>query len=291
MYSSLVCRYVSAFFSVFEVRVRRVGPRTVVLSRGDPPDVRPLSPGADLLVRHRQAREHLATLEKGLFEFLTPEHVAGLLRRYRVNCVLDVGANVGQYGRALRRAGYRGRLVSFEPLPEFAKRLRATAAADPDWQVHQVALGKEDTETEMQVVSGTLSSLRRPSAFGRWRHDRKIVSDPYPVRVRRLDGLLDRVLQRIDEPRPYLKLDTQGFDLEAFAGLGDRVDEFVGMQSEVALVRDYQDMPRMMQALEAYEAAGFEVTGMFPVSRDHSTGRVVEFDCVLVRPDAVPATG
>ena len=273
----------------FGLDVVDVGPGTVVVSRRHPAvQVRDLSPGASLCLNRSQARRHLGDLQKALYRFLTPEHVAWMLRMYRVNCVLDVGANVGQYGLALRRAGYRGRIASFEPLPHLLGRLEETAAADPEWHVYPVAAGKEDTETEMHVVSGTMSSLLPPSDFGNRRYKRFKTMESERVTVRRLDGMLDEVLAGIDRPRPYLKLDTQGFDLEVFEGLGDRIGEFVGMQSEVALLRIYEGMPRMAQALEAYETAGFEVTGMFPVSREDSTGRVLEFDCVMVRPDAAP---
>ncbi|MGH3344928.1 MAG: hypothetical protein ACRDPK_19085 [Carbonactinosporaceae bacterium] len=64
----------------------------------------------------------------------------------------------------------------------------------------------------------------------------------------------------------------------------------MGLQSEVALVQIYQGMPRMPQALATYEAAGFEVTGMFPVTRDPQSGRVLELDCVMARPAAAPRT-
>src|SRR5699024_10673372 len=84
-------------------------------------------------------------------------------------------------------------------------------------------------------------------------------------------------------PRLYLKLDTQGYDLEAFAGLGERTRDIVAMQSEVALLQIYEGMPRLPPAIETYEGAGFEVTGMFPVTREKDTGRVLEFDCVLAR--------
>jgi len=39
----------------------------------------------------------------------------------------------------------------------------------------------------------------------------------------------------------------------------------------------------LSEALAAYEAAGFEITALYPVSRDRRTARVLEFDCVMVR--------
>jgi hypothetical protein len=44
----------------------------------------------------------------------------------------------------------------------------------------------------------------------------------------------------------------------------------------------------MSESIATYEGSGFEISGMYPVTREESTGRVVEFDCVMVRADAVP---
>ena len=91
--------------------------------------------------------------------------MADVLARYRVDCVVDVGANRGQTGRRLRRLGYRGSIVSFEPVPRAFEELAREAANDRAWSVHQLALGREDGTTTMNVVPGTLSSLREPTEF------------------------------------------------------------------------------------------------------------------------------
>ena len=268
-----------------DLRIRQV-PDGVVVSRAGRVQVEPLGSQAALVVTSRGPGLRDRTAEKHLYAHLLTQHLTHVFDLYGVNCVIDVGANRGQFGQGLRRAGYTGRIVSFEPVPEVAARLRKAAERDGDWVVHQIALGREDGSTELNVVPGTMSSPLPATAFGARRYAQLREPVVHRVPIRRLDGMLSSVLAGIEDPRPFLKLDTQGFDLEVFAGLGERVADVVAMQSEVALVTIYEGMPRLPQALEAYEGAGFEVTGFYPVSRERATARVLEFDCVLVRPGA-----
>lgn len=284
------------------VGVRRLGDKLALVHHGAPavdafePDVFLVAPQntvrtadlgsglhltapVDLFTGRKRARRHQL-----VSQWLLQEHLSDVLWRYRVDCVLDVGANRGQYARFLRQAGYRGRIISLEPVPEVFAQLAAAAADDDLWDVHQLALGRESGELEMHVASdGTLSSALPPSEFGTERFAALREIQVQRVPVRRLDALLPELFPAGETPRILLKLDTQGFDLEAFAGLGDAVDRVVALQSEVALLTIYEHMPRMPEALAVYEAAGFEVSGMYPVTREKRTARVLEYDCVMVR--------
>ena len=80
-----------------------------------------------------------------------------LLRHYGVTVVLDVGANEGQYGRELRLAGYKGRIVSFEPMAAPFAKLATAARSDPGWDVVQLALGEANAETEINVSRNSVS--------------------------------------------------------------------------------------------------------------------------------------
>src|SRR5688500_2068285 len=62
-----------------------------------------------------------------------------LLESERIDLVLDVGANVGQYASKLRDAGYTGRIVSFEPYREAFAQLERNAARDPRWEARRLA--------------------------------------------------------------------------------------------------------------------------------------------------------
>ncbi|MDX2681955.1 FkbM family methyltransferase [Streptomyces soliscabiei] len=243
---------------------------------------------ATLLLMDAPERLDERRLQLAAAEYLCTQHVAAMLELYGVNCVFDVGANTGQYAKRLRGLGYTGRIVSFEPTSETFARLEKAAAHDPDWHVYQCGLGREETTAQIHVGWQTMNSLLSASDYGKGRYSRFAKADTEEIRVRRLAEVMDEALEGLAEPRPYLKMDTQGYDLEVFAGAGERIAEFAGMQSEVAVLKLYEGSPGMGEAVAVYEAAGFGITGMYPVTREATTGRVIEFDCVLMRADAAP---
>lgn len=242
-----------------------------------------------LVLDERAARRDLPHVQMKLFHYMAGEHVAWLLKELGVNCVLDVGANIGLFGQMLRRRGYRGRIVSFEPLPHLAEKLRERAEGDSDWLVMPYALGDENTEAEMTVVDdqGTTSSLLPVSDFGKGWSSRLEGIRRETVHIRRLEDVFDEAVADLAAPRVFLKLDTQGYDLRAFTGAGARVKDLLGLQSEISSVPIYDGMPHMTESIAAYEAAGFSSTGIFPVTRDVRSHQIIEFDVVMARPEAV----
>ncbi len=60
-----------------------------------------------------------------------------------VDVILDVGANVGQFGEMMRAKGYRGRFISFEPILAAYQALTAKASADGNWETNNFALSAQ----------------------------------------------------------------------------------------------------------------------------------------------------
>ncbi|MGZ5410827.1 MAG: FkbM family methyltransferase [Aeromicrobium sp.] len=228
-------------------------------------------------------------VQKSLSGYLAQEQVAWILRDRQINCVLDVGANVGQFARSLRTSGYTGRIVSFEPVGHLAARLKTAAEDDPDWHVCDFALGDTPGELEINVAHGdgkhpgTMSSLLPPSEFGQMWSARLRELPTEVIAVRRLDSVFEDAVRGIRDPRVFLKMDTQGYDLKTFAGAGQYLDSVLGLQSEVSCLPIYDGMPHMLDQLAAYEAAGFSPAGIYPVSRHRTSLRVIEFDVVMVK--------
>ncbi|HEU0079370.1 MAG TPA: FkbM family methyltransferase, partial [Longimicrobiaceae bacterium] len=214
----------------------------------------------------------------------TPWALKTLLPQLGVDCVLDVGGHFGEFGALLREIGYRGEIVSFEPLPESFARLRERCAADPKWRALPIAVGAEEGELPINVTAGTeFASFLVPDA-GAWEEyrDAMRVERTEVVPVRRLDAVLDEVLAGADGRRLFLKSDTQGYDLHVMEGAGERIRDMLGVQAELPVKPLYHGMPGLAEALSYLEGKGFELFGLYPVNHD-GDGRVIEFDCVMRR--------
>src|SRR5271155_5120319 len=83
------------------------------------------------------------------------------LESHQVDVILDVGANSGQYATGLRRAAFKGRIVSFEPLSGPFSLLERKASKDPLWVCRQCALGDFDGTISINVAgnAGASSSV------------------------------------------------------------------------------------------------------------------------------------
>jgi|ERR1022692_691758 FkbM family methyltransferase len=215
------------------------------------------------------------------------QHLAWLLSAYEINLVIDAGANLGQFALSLRSIGYAGRIISFEPVACIAKKLDRLASSDPGWTAIPYALGSHDSIASMNVSPGTGSSMLTPSEYGMNTFVDLRSWDIEAVPVRRLDSAVSHLVPITNEVRMFLKMDTQGYDLEVFSGARAIMPQIVALQSELPVLEIYENMPSMAEALAVYRHSGFHVTGAFPVTIEAQTGRVLEFDCVLARPEMV----
>jgi FkbM family methyltransferase len=184
-------------------------------------------------------------------------HLRELLARLDIDCVLDVGANAGQYRDFLRdRVLYDGPIISFEPVSRHIDALRERSRGDRDWHIEGYTLGSSDGSMPINVM----------------------VSDQFSSS---LDVVLPVLQERIGFDRPYLKIDTQGFDIEVLRGAGDSLPAVKALQTEASVIGIYKGMPQYMDTIRYLDQRGFDITGLYPVSRD-SALRLVEFDCVMI---------
>ena len=197
-----------------------------------------------------------------------------------IDVVLDVGANAGQYGEGLRELGYRGRLVSLEPVAEAYAELERRAAADGDWEAVRVAASDADGELTLNVTSDSRSSsvLARNERFADkpgWAPKESV-----PVAARRLDGLLDELLRPGE--RAYLKLDVQGYERNVLDGAGAALARFEAIELELSVTPLYEGQPGLTEMLPLLAERGFRPVCLEPILLDDE-GLLMELDGLFAR--------
>lgn len=219
-----------------------------------------------------------------LLELDLARYLRVFFEHYEIDTILDVGANTGGYYKFLRlEADYDGEIFSFEPVSSCIEVLQEQARHDPKWHIFGFALGNENEQRVINVMrSDDFSSFLKP------RHDvvddyvdYNVIDDQELVDVRTLDSIYAELCREYDLGDFYLKMDTQGFDREVFAGATNTLSHVIAMQSEVSVNPVYEGGVDYQRSINDYNCAGFELSGLFPVNRDKYL-RVVELDCIMI---------
>jgi FkbM family methyltransferase len=215
--------------------------------------------------------------------------LVAVLDRFEISVVLDVGANRGQYGAMLREWGWRGRVVSFEPLAEAHAALARRAAADPGWQVApRMALGERDGEALIEVsAESDMSSILPQSALLREISPSSGTTRREVAPLHRLDTVAGSYLEPHD--RVFLKIDAQGYEPQVLAGAGQLLERLCGLQLEMSLVPIYEGEQDFRTTLDQLATAGFEPYLLLPGYFERKLARQLQVDGVFMRPSAGPA--
>jgi FkbM family methyltransferase len=172
-----------------------------------------------------QRANHLTIPELRLVHFLACR---------KIHLVIDIGANTGQFARALFSNGYTGRVISVEPIPATRQQLVAAARGRRNWVIAPaLALGAVSGSAQFHVAENSVSSLLRvvlQPHLAAAPLSRQI--ETIEVEVRRLDEMLE-YLEVIDK-RLYLKLDTRGTEDEVLDGAAGIFERVVGIQVELS---------------------------------------------------------
>ena len=207
-------------------------------------------------------------------------HLKELFAALEIDTVLDVGANYGQYYEFLRdKVGFTGVVHSFEPIPELGAKLAARSASDPKWHVNQCALGIKSGKAQFHISDkpgwSSLRELRRGQS--RPTDDLQIMRS-VEVEVRSLDD----VVGKLKVNNLYLKLDTQGSDLDVLRG-GEATLKIVnGLQTELGCIPCYDGAASPAEVLAFLAERGFWMTAVHSLWQDDDF-RIGEADAVFRR--------
>lgn len=207
---------------------------------------------------------------------------ARLIASYNITTVLDVGANAGYYAKQLREIGFKGRIISFEPLGSAYKELSENAKSDPLWETLNFALGSEGGQVEINIATNSLSS----SILGILPSHVDFAPESYYVGkekiiVKRLDSIFEKVCR--NDEKVYLKIDTQGFEKKVIEGAGKVLHYIDTVQLEMSLVPLYEDELLFIEMMDLLNQKGYKLVAIEPGFSDPLTGQLLQVDGIFHR--------
>lgn len=207
-----------------------------------------------------------------------------LLLHHDIDLILDVGANVGQYAKLVRRLGYSGRIVSFEPLSNPYAQLLMAKRDDPLWEVGpRVALGDRDGEIRINIAKNSyISSVRdRLDILAKAEPGSAYVGSEI-VQLRRLDRVAAPYING-KAHSIFLKIDVQGFEREVLEGAKNIMSKVRGVLLELSLVPLYRGQALLREMLDKMDDLGYDLYDIAPVFADEATGRLYQVDGTFFR--------
>lgn len=208
------------------------------------------------------------------------EHLIALRPLGNLGTVVDVGANRGQFALVARWLLPESQIFSFEPLPGPAASFRAIFAADPRVDLHEAAIGPDAAYSTIHISrrddsSSLLSITARQSAFFRG-------TDEIGTAKVKVGPLRDFVVEGQIEPPALLKLDVQGFELQALHGCESLLHRFAHVYVECSFVELYAGQALADEVIGWLRVRGFKLRGMYNPANDKE-GRVVQADFLFSR--------
>jgi len=205
------------------------------------------------------------------------------LAAHHINLIFDIGANIGQFGKIIRDSGYKGHIVSFEPVSATHTKLLNISKKDRMWQIApQMAIGGKNGEITINVSGNSLSSsvLNMLDSHKEAEPDSAYVGSE-KVSLKKLDTIAANYLN--DSSVLFLKIDTQGYEDQVLNGAADLIKRVAGVQLELSLVPLYENQLLFDDMVKKLNKLGFKLWSLSPVFYDSQDGKLLQLDATFYR--------
>jgi len=207
------------------------------------------------------------------------------LDRLRINTIIDVGANIGQFAGMARQLWPRARIYSFEPLPGAYQILSNKFREDTNFNAYNFAISDKAGQLDFNVSSFDQSSSALEMA-NLHKECFPFTAENNPIRVEavELDTIVDRALDLGDSL--LVKFDVQGFEDKAIRGATRTIKQAYVCFIETSFQELYKGQPLFIDILNQMAGLGFTYFGnTFGVLAHPENGSPLEEDSIFLRND------
>lgn len=208
------------------------------------------------------------------------EHAPVLGSLGHMATVVDIGANRGQFALAAKHAWPDACLIAFEPLREPAGVFRTIFSGAPDVHLHEAAVGPARSRSAMHLSARDDSSSLLPITDRQSElFDGTAETGTLVIEVGPLDTYVDAT--QIAEPA-LLKIDVQGYELQALEGCGSLIGCFSWAYVECSFVELYAGQAFADEVIAWLRERGFSLRGVYNMSYDER-GVAIQADFLFGR--------
>jgi FkbM family methyltransferase len=199
-----------------------------------------------------------------------------------IDCVLDVGANIGQYAYNLRRIGYKKNIISFEPMLSAYKILQNKSAKDKLWTSYNFGIGEKDKEVDINISENSYSSsiLDIMPLHTETEPESKYFSSE-TIAIKKLENVTEINNEKLN--KIFLKIDTQGYEAQVLQGIGKLLDKIEGIQIELSLYPLYKDQCLFFELHEKIKELGFELWDIQRGFSNTKSGKIYQLDGIFFK--------
>lgn len=206
-----------------------------------------------------------------------------LVKHHNIDLIFDIGANTGQYAEMLFSLGYKGKIVSFEPLSDAYKAMKSKAQKNPNWiAAEQCAIGEFDGEIEINVSENSVSSSLMKVM------DEHVKAEPSSriakqekVKIYKLDTIAKQFMG--SAKNLLIKIDTQGYEDNVIEGAKETIKQCKGMQVELSLTKLYEGQKLFDEMVKKITSLGFSLQQIEPSFTDKNSGKMLQVDGIFFR--------
>jgi FkbM family methyltransferase len=219
-------------------------------------------------------------------ERLESRRVLAVINELKLQNVVDIGANVGQFSTSLIGAGYRGSIISFEPLAHEHAILSRRAKKYPNWTIaERCAIGDTNGTVAINRAGNSESSSLLAML------DEHVISAPGSqytgsefTKIKTLDDCIEVTNNTIGSL--FLKSDTQGYEIHVLRGAKNIMPRVQAMLLETSLTPLYEGCPLICEVLDYVRDLGFVVVDLVPGFYSQS-GKMLQANIIVARNKAL----
>lgn len=213
------------------------------------------------------------------------------LNHLSINTIVDIGANIGQFASSVYKEGFKGKIVSFEPLQNahniliknslnFIKR---NPQSQINWTVAPaMALGESEGVSQINVSTrSSCSSITTMLDLHKEALPNAKFLNKEQITIKTLDSIWDQYIT--DKDKVLVKIDVQGYEYQVLQGSNRSLSKSKAVLIEVSISPLFEGQKTWDEILIYLESKGFKLWALNKAFVNEETGKDLQYNALMVK--------